>query len=265
MRKPWLLALAIGLQASGAAATPPSNVTLWRLDCGHFANAVPVSCYLIRHGETYLLWDTGLNPDLAHKGEQKIGAHSVVLDESLPEQLAQLGLKPDDISIVALSHAHFDHVGGAVSLPEATLLIGRKDYDTVVGHPSVLTSHPQDLIQGLAPWISGGAREDLVDGDRDVFGDGTVVMLDTPGHTAGHHSLELRLRHTGTVILTGDLWHSQDEYDNGVSPKNIIDAAQSDASVRRIKAIAADSHATVIISHEARDISKLPAFPKPAD
>jgi len=270
MRRLWLLALAIGLQAvglqaSGAGAAPQPDVTLWRLDCGRFANTVPISCYLVRHGHAYMLWDTGLSPDLAHKGEQKVGAHTVTLDESLPEQLAQLGLKPEDIAIVAISHAHFDHVGGAASFPHATLLIGRKDYDTVVNNPSALTSHPQDLTRGLAPWLGGGSRKDLIDGDRDVFGDGSVVMLNTPGHTAGHHSLELRLRHTGTVILAGDLWHSLDEYTNGVSTKNVVDAAQSDASVRRIKAIAAANHATIIISHEGRDIGKLPAFPNAAD
>lgn len=120
-RRSWRmlpLALVCASQAATAwAAQPP--IALWRLDCGRFGTSVPDSCYLIRHGDTFMPWDTGLNPGLAHRGEHKVGTHAVTLYETLPEQLARLGLVPRDIAIVALSHAHFDHVGGAVSFPRA--------------------------------------------------------------------------------------------------------------------------------------------------
>jgi len=258
------LALVCASQAATAWAASQPPIALWRLDCGRFGTSVPDSCYLIRHGDTFMLWDTGLNPRLAHRGEQKVGTHAVTLDETLPEQLARLGLVPRDIAIVALSHAHFDHVGGAVSFPRAVLLIGRKDYDALTGDPASLTSHPQDLIDGLAPWISGGSRKDLLDGNRDIFGDGSVIMLNTPGHTAGHHSLLVRLHHMGAIVLTGDLWDRAGEYDSIASPRNAADPAASAASIRYVKALVAETRATVIISHEVADVGKLPPFPKAA-
>jgi N-acyl homoserine lactone hydrolase len=109
----------------------------------------------------------------------------------------------------------------------------------------------------FANWISGGGKVEPVALDKDVFGDGTVVMLDTPGH----HSLLVRLREMGNVLLSGDLDHFQENYEgNGVTTFN-TDRAATLASVDRFKKIAANLKATVIIQHDPRDLGKLPAFP----
>jgi glyoxylase-like metal-dependent hydrolase (beta-lactamase superfamily II) len=97
-----------------------------------------------------------------------------------------------------------------------------------------------------------------------VFNDRTVVMLATPGHTPGHHSLMVNLRQQGTVLITGDLAHFHENYDSdGVPPFN-TSRAETLASLARLKKIAANTRATVIIQHDARDIGRLPAYPAAA-
>jgi N-acyl homoserine lactone hydrolase len=100
--------------------------------------------------------------------------------------------------------------------------------------------------------------------DKDVFGDGTVIMLSTPGHTPGHHSLLVKLAQMGPVILSGDAVHFNENYDGGGAPAFNFDRAQTLASIDRIKKLAANLKATVVIQHDARDIGKLPAFPAAA-
>jgi N-acyl homoserine lactone hydrolase len=97
--------------------------------------------------------------------------------------------------------------------------------------------------------------------DKDVFGDGTVVMLDTPGHAPGHHSLLVRLKEKGSVLLIGDLAHFHENYDSNGVPSFNADRAATIASLDHIKKIAANLNATVIIQHDSRDIGMLPAFP----
>jgi len=113
-------------------------------------------------------------------------------------------------------------------------------------------------------WISGGGKVEPVRLDKDVFGDGTVQMLNTPGHTPGHHVLLVNLKETGPVILSGDMAHFRENYDQDGVPSFNTDRSQSIASVERVKQLAKNLKATVIIQHDPRDVSKLPAFPAAA-
>lgn len=208
------------------------------------------SCYLIRHGDEYLVWDAG-NAMGAANGAPKV---------SLVDQLARLGLNPAQIKFIGISHYHGDHVGQVGSFPGATLLIGSRDWD-------VLTKGPNSMANPapFAPWITGGGKVEPVAQDKDVFGDGSVVMLNMPGHTPGHHSLLVRLKNKGPVLLTGDLSHFRENYDgDGVTTFN-TDRAETLASLDRFKKIARNLKATVIIQHDERDIAKLPAFPAAAE
>ena len=264
-----LVACVAGASTASLAQPAAPELSLTRLDCGTSAPPADVgrfsdvfshnglvlqlvfSCYLIRHGDDYLLWDTG----------HSMSAGAVAPKVSIVDQLSQLGVKPEQVRWVAISHHHPDHTGQAASFPQATLLIGKGDWD-------VLTSPkpPSNAVPAFfAPWIGGAGKVEPVPLDKDVFGDGTVVMLATPGHTPGHHSLLVRLRQTGTVLITGDLAHFHENYDsNGVPPFNTGGRAETLASLDRFKKIAANTKATVIIQHEARDVAKLPAFPASA-
>lgn len=269
----------LGLGAMQAAPSPPApanEVSLWRLDCGEFVinqygaffsdtfqyppgpKNVVGSCYLIRHADHYMLWDTGLSDALIGHPISN-AAQTITLRRSLVDQLAQIGVRPEQIGFIGLSHWHADHTGQARNFPQARLIMGRPDIELLRRTPPV----SEDSARLLEPWLSGGRPLDAIDGDRDVFGDGSVVMLAMPGHTPGHHSLLVRLA-SGPVLLTGDLYHFTEQVENrGVPPFN-DNRADTLASMDRFDRIARNLHARVVIQHEPADIARLPAFPEAA-
>lgn len=256
------------LTAGRVQAQAAPVVTLTRLDCGTNTGASDVarfsdtyamngmkaqltySCYLIRHGDDYMIWDTGFAP----------GAGPTAPRTSLVDLLAQLKLTPAQVKYVAISHYHGDHTGQVGSFPQATLLIGKGDWDALSDPKMAQAANPATF----ARWISGGGKVEPQAGDKDVFGDGSVIMLNMPGHTPGHHSLLVKLNDMGNVLITGDLSHFRENYDSDGVPQFNTDRAASLASIDRFKKIAANMHATVIIQHDLRDVGKLPAFPAAA-
>jgi glyoxylase-like metal-dependent hydrolase (beta-lactamase superfamily II) len=263
------------LGATAHAATPTAPVQLWRLDCGKiiafdldlFSDTrayvgqhrdLAASCYLVRHGDTWMLWDTGLPRSLLnHVPEPKEGIAGV-LTVTIVDQLAKLGVKPEQISIIGISHDHFDHTGQAPDFPQAKLLLGKADIED-------MRAKRDYRAMPLVHWLDQGGALEPVTGDKDVFGDGTVTMLDMPGHTPGHHALLVKLAHKGYVLLSGDTAHFAENYATDGVPSFNANRADTLASFDRFKKLAANLHATVIIQHEPADIAKLPAFPKAAD
>ena len=259
-----------GMQAPPAARPPMS---LWRLDCGDFqvndinafmsdTSEYPArpkhlvgSCYLIKHGDQYLLWDTGMPSALLSHPDVN-PAMTVTLHASLVDQLARIGVRPEQINLVGISHYHGDHTGQARDFPKARLLMGAADLAVLRGRPAAGQAD-------LAHWLSGGGQVTEVQGDLDVFNDGSVVMLNLPGHTPGHHGLLVRLA-SGPVMLSGDTYHFTEQVAHrGVPPFN-TNRAESLASMDRFDRLAHNLHARVIIQHEPADIAKLPIFPAAA-
>lgn len=280
--KQALLALVIGTVVSGVAAfaqsKPLEKVTLTRLDCGSVAandlnefsdvDAYPgqskrlvASCYLIRHGDELMLWDAGLPAAMKGKPIDPKLPMDATVSVTLVEQLAQLGIKPAQIGRLGISHFHFDHIGQAPSFPGATLIMGGADWRALSAKEPDKRLDPTPVRH----WISGGGKVDPVDGDKDIFGDGTVRMIDLPGHTPGHHALLVKLKGMGNVLLSGDQAHFTENYEREGVPDFNTDRAATLASFRRFKELAQNSRATVVIQHEAADVPKLPAFPKAAE
>jgi N-acyl homoserine lactone hydrolase len=273
-------ACAASLSLTAAMAQPASkpSVSITRLDCGFirandassFSDThgydgkkvdLPVSCYLIRHGEEYLLWDAGLSAaGLGAKMDDKAPITFTVA-RTLADQVKALGIDAAKITRVAVSHYHLDHVGQANAFPKATLIIGADDWSAMQGGKRPALAD----VDALAPWLKDGGKTQIVDRDLDIFGDGSVVMFDTRGHTHGHKSLLVRLARLGPILLTGDLYHTKRNYDVGDVSAGNLSRADSLASMDRFKRTAQTLRATVIIGHEAADIAKLPAFPKAAD
>ena len=264
-------ALALTAFHAAPASAAPANIALWRLDCGTievsdidlFSDAflyagqkktLTDSCYLIRHGEDYLLWDTGLGFEYVGKSVVA-GAFAGSVKSKIVDQLARIGVRPEQVKFVGISHGHNDHIGQAADFSGATLLIGGEDFEGAKSGPPAAR---------LEPWIKGGAKVEKVDRDKDVFGDGSVVMLGMPGHTPGHHSLLVRLPKTGPVLLTGDLYHFAANVRNRGVPSFNTNRADTLASMERFQAIAKSLKARVVIQHDPDDIAKLPAFPQAA-
>jgi glyoxylase-like metal-dependent hydrolase (beta-lactamase superfamily II) len=267
-----LLLLAFATLAHGAGSPP--DVRLYVLDCGRLdirdlrmfddsgaldgkPGTMSVPCFLVRHPKGTLLWDTGLGDVIAdHPGGVELapGIRATV-QVKLVDQLKALGLRPADMDYLAFSHWHEDHTGNANLFGKATWILQRRELAAATGP----TPPPFESLAPVAAWRH--ARKRIIDGDADVFGDGSVRILSMPGHTPGHQVLEVRLPQAGTVLLAGDLYHSRENRRFRRVPRINVDRAQTLRSMRRFEAIAAREQARVVIPHDPRDVAGLPRFP----
>ena len=211
------------------------------------------NCYLIKHSQGWFLWDTGI-PDavaampngLAPADPKAVTWHR---PKTLAAQLDQLGVKPSDIKAMAISHTHPDHIGNVEMFPTAMLYVQKAEYEWPGANnaPRFKPEHPVTELEG----------------DRDIFGDGSLTILSTPGHTPGHQSLLVRLPHTGPVILTGDAVHFKSNWENRGVPVNNFSKEQTLASMQKLSDIMTKEKAQLWINHDKaqRDTLKMsPAF-----
>jgi glyoxylase-like metal-dependent hydrolase (beta-lactamase superfamily II) len=246
----FTLAAASLLLAANAFA---QEVTLTRLDCGNGPNdprrfsdtfaytetskPFTFSCYVIKHGSDVMVWDTGYLP----------GSVPNATNKPIVDLLKQISVSPDQVKFVGISHFHAD-------------LIGKGDWDGITSTPPMGGAN----VKGFAEWLSEKRKVEPQSSDKDVFGDGTVMMLRAPGHTPGHSILLVRLKEKGPVILVGDAVHFHENYDSEGVPGFNFDRAQTIASIQRIKQLQKNLKGSVIIQHDPRDIKLLPAFPQAA-
>src|ERR1700734_8840 len=240
---------------------------LFRLDCGHsLANDESVwtpgenvgrsiefssTCWLIKHGSEWLLWDTGV-PETAlndPRGWSTLPKLIVYhLDKSVTAQLAEIGLKPGDIGRVAISHTHGDHIGNVALFPNSTIVMQRAEY-AWIHSPNGPNDNVNQLI-ALARKLMGTPKHlQLVAGDTDVFGDGSVTLVPTPGHTPGHQSLLVHLKNSGFILLSGDVAHSEENFEKDIVPSLNTDKAKSIASMEKVRQLLATFKATMFINH----------------
>jgi len=258
--------------ANDAATATETSLSLTRLDCGEaefedmngfFSDRPGVyppgpgkvtdSCYLIRHGDQQMVWDTGFPAETKGKPMSRDGM-TARIDRTLAEQLQELGVKPEDVNVLGISHMHGDHIGQAAQFTKARLVIGKRDFEGLAGKPD-------DTFQG---WRGAGKALTLASGDVDIFGDGSVTALHLPGHTPDHLALLVRLK-SGPVLLTGDLYHSTIAREKKAVPGFNTSREETLASMAKFEKLATETHAKVVIQHEPDDIAKLPAFPKAAE
>jgi N-acyl homoserine lactone hydrolase len=297
MRRPAILTLALVsgllLTATGARGTTtasrlpdPAKAAnadkLFRLDCGRsVANDESVwtpgknvgrtikfssTCWLVKHGGDWLLWDTGV-PDSARNNPNGWSTLPKLivyhLDRSVTDQLAELGLKPSDITIVAISHTHGDHIGNVQEFPDSKVMMQRAEYNWINSGVNAPNDNVKQLL-ALARTLMGTPKNiQLVDGDTDVFGDGSVTLVSTPGHTPGSQSLLVHLKNSGFIILSGDVAHSEENFEKDIVPTLNTDKAASIASMEKIRGMIATYKATFFINHykvQTDTLKLLPAF-----
>lgn len=212
------------------------------------------TCYLVRHPKGILLWDLGLPGMLVGNGPVTQGVFTVSMDTSLTEQLGALNVVPSEIDYVAISHSHFDHTGQVDQIQGSTWLVNQKEKDAMFPPDG---SAPYD--PSLAPTFAmfSPMEQQLIDDEYDVFGDGTVVIFQTPGHTPGHSSLQLMMPESGAVLLTGDLYHRKESRELKRVPRFNFDEAETLVSMDAFEARAERLGAKVIIQHEPDDIEPL--------
>jgi N-acyl homoserine lactone hydrolase len=265
---PAILAAAVAFGLTSAIAQqkaqPPQSLRLYVLDCGIITppnvdnyglkvsevadTRMVTPCFLIVHPRGTLMWDTGEITDSAFKdgvSPQKLNNYTV--DRPLLPQLAAIGYTPADITYLALSHYHGDHVANASQFAKSTWIVQKGDRDAILGPRPAGTRVPDPkFFEGLAD-----AKAIVLNGeDRDVFGDGTVVIKSSPGHTPGHQSLFLKLANTGNVLLSGDLYHYPEEITYKKVPNFDTDGAQTAKSREKIEDFVKANHAQLWIQHD---------------
>jgi N-acyl homoserine lactone hydrolase len=243
---------------------PPQSLRLYVLDCGIITPAnvdnyglkvnevsdtrMVTPCFLIAHPRGTMMWDTGEIPDSAFKdgvSPQKLNAYTV--DRPLLPQLAAIGYTPADITYLGLSHYHGDHVANASQFAKSTWIVQKGDRDAILA-PRPAGSRVPDpkFFEGLA-----NSKTVLLNGeDHDVFGDGSVVIKSSPGHTPGHQSLFLKLANTGNVLLSGDLYHYPEEITYKKVPNFDTDREQTAKSREKIEEFVKQNHAQLWIQHD---------------
>lgn len=255
MKLAFLLATALAVALGSPSASAAGAERLYVLDCGHISApdqsrwspgvnvGVPIelsdNCYLIRHAQGWFLWDTGLPDALAAlpggRKDPKSGL-TAMRSKTLSDQLAQLNVKPSDLKGIGISHTHPDHIGNVEEFPQVMLYVQKAEYEwpNADGTPRFKPEHPVTKLEG----------------DHDVFGDGSVVLISTPGHTPGHQSLLVRLPKAGAIVLSGDAVHFQSNWENRRVPGGNFNKEQTLASMQRIADILAKEHAQLWINHD---------------
>jgi N-acyl homoserine lactone hydrolase len=276
MRLVRRIALTLLLAIASAFAQDVKSVRLYVFDCGRLKSGIPevlrdrgvtvtdmsVSAYLIVHPRGTLLWDSGVIPDELVKPEGTTEARATV-HTTLKAQLAAIGYKPADITYLALSHNHYDHSANANAFAGSTWLVQRPE--RAVMFPDT-PSESETPINGAARWSElRNSKTKILDGDYDVFGDGTVIIISTPGHTPGHQSLLVNLKKTGPVLLSGDLYHYPAErtLKNFTPFANLGNPEQEASSKAKVEVLLKEKHAELWIQHDILADAKLkksPAF-----
>jgi N-acyl homoserine lactone hydrolase len=240
-------------------------------------------CYLIVHPQGTILWDTGMVPDRFVKpgGNATIFVDSnsapgsanwtadhpnntpaetlgpTIIFRSLKDQLAEIGYTPADITYLILSHSHIDHVANSNDYAGSTWIVQKAEREFMFSDGARKTSwfpNYSKLEQ---------AKTVVIEGDHDVFGDGSVILKFTPGHTPGHQSLFLRLKETGPLVISGDLYHYEAGRELNIVPPNRDDVEQTKASRARMEKFIAETRATLWIQHSLwrfRQLKLSPAF-----
>ena len=256
------------------AQSASPEVRLYALDCGRIdfsdlssfsdtgeydgkSGYIVVPCFLVRHPHGTLMWDTGLGDQVP--GETNTGSNTGVrmsVTEPLGRQLAAIGLQPAKITYLAFSHLHLDHTGNANAFASATWILNKSELAWATSDPPPFAVVPASFSAYQK------AKVKMIEGDYDVFGDGTVRILKAPGHTPGHEVLMLRLRTAGVVILAGDLYHMRTDRQFRRVPVFNTSRADTLASYDRIERIVRNTHARLIIQHDPDDFRSLPKFPR---
>jgi len=281
-RRPWgeptdsllglIAALLVGtaplLLPSQAQGQGPRSIRLYVFDCATLKNRdagtynltreqvesvdMSVPCFLVVHPKGTLLWETGKNDAIFNRPEG--GPRGDRVTKSLTSQLAEIGYKPADLTYLALSHFHDDHAGNANDYAGSTWIVQRAERDFMFGKEPPANADQFNALKR--------SKTVVIEGDHDVFGDGTAVLIATPGHTPGHQSLLVRLAKTGPVVLSGDLYHFPAERTLTKMPTREL-STETGASREKLELLLNRTGAQLWIQHDIiafKTLRKSPAY-----
>jgi len=256
------------------APPPPKSLRLYVFDCGVIKGLDPalfnfkreevksidfaVPCYLIVDPRGTLIWDVGVIPDTAFKDDgQPVTQGPSTATRTLKSQLAEIGYAPGDITYLAHSHYHSDHIANSNEFAGSTWLVRPVERDAMFADKPPQLVDPKDYDQ-----LKNAQTVLITKDEYDVFGDGKVIIKSAPGHTPGHQVLILHLKKTGNVMLAGDLYHYPEERGSGRVPTFEYNKEQSLASRAMIEDYCKKTNTQLWIEHDFIGNSKLRKSPK---
>ena len=268
-----IFALPLAAIAQQKGAQPPDSVRLYVFDCGQLniadisvyqlkreeivTNMMSVPCFLIAHPKGNLMWDVGAVPDTAFRpGNAAPTLRAGTSTKTLRSQMAEIGYAPGDITHLAFSHFHWDHVGNANMFAGATWLVRESERELMFAEPPSPRTEPANFSA-----LKTSKTVTITTNDYDVFGDGTVVVKATPGHSPGHQVLFVKLARTGPVVLSGDLWHYPEERTLNRLPTTEFNVQQTAASRAAVESFLVQSKAQLWIEHDYTANAKLKKAP----
>jgi glyoxylase-like metal-dependent hydrolase (beta-lactamase superfamily II) len=214
-------------------------------------------CYLVVHPKGTLMWDAGQIPDEEFPAEGPAKQDIMTVAKKLRPQLAEVGYKPEDINYFAMSHYHFDHTANANAFTNATWIVQESEREAMLKTPAPPLTAPAHWAK-----LKDGETMILKGEDKDVFGDGTVVIKYAPGHTPGHQMLFLKLAKTGPLLLTGDLYHYPEEKTLDRVPGFDADREMTRRTRKQVDAFLKEAGSQMWIQHDKLTHEKQPLAPK---
>jgi glyoxylase-like metal-dependent hydrolase (beta-lactamase superfamily II) len=216
-----------------------------------------VPCYIIEHDEGRLLWDGGLPSSTADvEGWHMVDGSNLRMDRTFADQLSDMDLTMSDFDYAAFSHLHFDHCGVANELDGATLIIQKPEFEAAFADPVTVPFFEPALYSNLKQ-----ANRLIIDGDHDVFGDGSVRIVSAPGHTPGHQVLFLDLPNSGPIALSGDLYHFRISREKRIAPEFNYDAEMTLESMEKVEKMLEETGSDFWIEHDLAGFETLKKAP----
>lgn len=214
-----------------------------------FVMSVPICAYLLETTKGFAVFDAGFNSAILHDPklrQQHFTAHGWEVPVVWPQhemltQLAEIGVSPDEVRHVILSHAHLDHAGNLKRLPNAKVWLQRCEYEFAFSgpeHPGVVRA---DIDGPDVDW-------ELIEGDHEIMPG--LDLIFTPGHTPGHQSALVSLPKTGPALLVGDVGDWMQNFDDEILPGEAVDDVAALESIRRINRIRREQDATMFVCHD---------------
>lgn len=222
-------------------------------DTREIALANPI--FLIQHPRGWVMWDSGLPDDLVnHKEGVDAWIFHLSMKKTVMAQFEEIGIHPRDVDYFAFSHIHNDHTGNANYFKTAKLIMQEKEYyHAFHSENKPFNYHDYQALEN--------SEVIKLNGDYDLFGDGKIQFIATPGHTVGHQSLLLKLEKTGPIIISGDIAYYQENYQQRGIPTFNSDKEESLASLEKIKKLEASEGAQLWIQHDKTHFDTLKLSP----
>lgn len=243
-----------------------NGLELYLFDSGTLGLAgaeVPVPFFLIRHPEGNVLVDGGNPLAVARDPHAHWGALADRFEVRMSEaqhcaaQLRRLGVASDSVRYIVQTHLHIDHTGALGHFPTATVLVHIRELQAARAADSPLASGyiRQDYDRHDLRWR-------LVDGELDVFADGAIRLIETPGHSAGHMSLMVHLDEAGSVVLTADATDNRAQWEGRQHPRALFSREDAKRSVERLRRLADQTDALIVFGHDPENWSGLTHAPR---